>query len=149
MSDLRKIERAGRDIEVQFLTQWDQKPPKYVHCYDPKGGKHFIVEQRMGAWMEVDIGLLVHKLARAICRAQYRKVGLPEGREDWRDLVDVAKAAIEAMREPTDSMGDAGVATIVGFDIDSFHAMDIWRDMIQAALTNSPPKNNGEEKCMN
>ena len=55
---------------------------------------------------------------------------------------NVARAAVEAMREPTEAMADLPI--LGGFHLDPSDAKDIWNYMIDAALTSSEaaPKTN-------
>lgn len=53
------------------------------------------------------------------------------------DLFEIARAAIEAMREPTLSMEDAAVPN--GSWWDDSCAKVVWRNMIDAALTAAAP----------
>lgn len=53
----------------------------------------------------------------------------------------LSRAAIEAMREPTEAMIDAGYD--VGYSPDPLPTDEVWRAMINAALVPSPPL--GEE----
>lgn len=68
---------------------------------------------------------MVERVARAIHRKRH---GDARG---WRSVVPEARAAIQAMREPTNPMIDAakdsGAALMVGLTY-------VWRDMIDAAL---------------
>jgi hypothetical protein len=66
----------------------------------------------------------------------------------WKEHVHAAGFAIEAMREPTSEMWDAGAASLYGhprykakewakeeeFESDGIKAEDAWRAMIDAAL---------------
>lgn len=61
--ELREAYRGGRIVKCQFITEWEGSDhPKYVHAFEPKTGIHFVVSQRMGAWMDVDVGSVVHRL---------------------------------------------------------------------------------------
>lgn len=81
---------------------------------------------------------VVERVARAIDVADGRDPdapanirypgGYPEG-VSWKKQIPRARAAIEAMREPTDEMELAGWGAIPSAD-----ATDIWQAMIDAAL---------------
>lgn len=66
---------------------------------------------------------MVERVAKAIALANRA----PDS-DDWPVYVADARAAIEAMREPTDAMVDAGEGTMCP------HAGCIFSDMIDAAL---------------
>lgn len=76
---------------------------------------------------------MLTRVARALCK---------EDGKDWNEINDwgkcnyhdLAKAAIEAMREPTDAMMAAGVQTCGEV---TFSGIPSWRAMIEAALTSS------------
>lgn len=75
---------------------------------------------------------MIERVARAICLAD---TGLPEGEtadaREWYRCA--ARAAIEAMREPTDAMlAEGGVA--MSFASHPSDANRSWRAMIDAAL---------------
>ena len=72
---------------------------------------------------------LVERVARAICEAD------PEGRlfDVCRaDFEAMARAAIAAMRNPTDAMRRAADPTLPH---PSLEALRVWRTMIEAAIT--------------
>lgn len=77
---------------------------------------------------------MVEKVARAICDKEE-----PDGLGNWEFYRDHARAAIEAMREPTDAMLRAGA---IGSGEDSENtASGAWDSMIAVALfetTNEP-----------
>jgi len=52
------------------------------------------------------------------------------------EAMSAARAAIEAMREPTDAMWDAGP---VINDPNDYGPQDVWDAMINAALADPPP----------
>ena len=94
---------------------------------------------------------MVERVARAICRAGGKnpdEVMLSLGGEKtlmWEAFEDVARAAIEAMREPTEAMTAAGSRVDVwhswcaaGERIVDDSAGDVYRGMIDAALKDSP-----------
>lgn len=95
---------------------------------------------------------MIERVARAICASEGNdpnrlepgnSVGQWEGVDGvlrngdvahffWRERADVARSAIEAMREPTIEMEDAGNSpTYIWVDETS---SDIWSRMIDAAL---------------
>lgn len=78
---------------------------------------------------------MIEKVARAIATADEQNGGPPYemlmtmGKHVRNDLYDRAKAAIEAMREPTDLM-----VLPEGYRSGSHSASQIWRCMIDSAL---------------
>ena len=63
MTELREAYIGCRIAHCQFVTAWDGlTPPKYIHAYEPATGVHFVVEKRMGAWMDVDVSQIVYML---------------------------------------------------------------------------------------
>lgn len=54
--------------------------------------------------------------------------------ENWTFFVHAARAALEAMREPTQAMIDAARNDVLLAD-----ALGVWRTMINTALSESPP----------
>jgi hypothetical protein len=48
--------------QCQVVTDWLDNPPRYIHCVDPDSGREFIAQQRMGAWMECDVSMLLLEL---------------------------------------------------------------------------------------
>ena len=82
---------------------------------------------------------IIERMCRAMCRDQY-----PGCDEDewlvtakcprWGLFVSQAKAALEAMREPTEAMHDAGQAVNIG----PYSITSIWEEMIDAALEEDP-----------
>lgn len=79
---------------------------------------------------------MIEKVARAIATADEQNGGPPYemlmtmGKHVRNDLYDRAKAAIEAMRDPTDSMISAGEANIQGAEDVRY----LFAAMIDAAL---------------
>lgn len=72
---------------------------------------------------------MIEKVARALIKQTEADCGYRFPSEtNWRYCYKKAKAAIEAMREPTDEMVDAGA-----YDLDMTVAMQ-YRKMIDAAL---------------
>lgn len=93
---------------------------------------------------------MVERVARAIAERQFLDAD-PEadvtGRVDmaWRAFVPHARAAIEAMHEPTPEMADAGWETFPFSPGSETHAMaggasptKAWGAMIDAALSEAP-----------
>jgi hypothetical protein len=78
---------------------------------------------------------MIQRVAIAICTQQgkdphqMRDDGLPPSFEGWTRYVDLARVAIEAMREPTKEMLDAG-----WIDKEDVDPGDIWHAMIGRAL---------------
>lgn len=85
---------------------------------------------------------MVEKVARAMAeKSKARQPGmhtlnsLPmDGKEDF---LEMARAAIEAMREPTEAMVKSGSSMYCN----EYEAPDIWEDMIDAALTSASETN--------
>lgn len=86
---------------------------------------------------------MVERVARAICDGRWDAEHFnetangeepEEQREYWRGI---ARAAIEAMREPTDAMVeagfDAGDDTVQGYS-ENADPQDTWQSMIDAAI---------------
>lgn len=81
---------------------------------------------------------MVERVARAMAdRSKARVAGLHllnaipmDGEEDFMKM---ARAAIEAMREPTEAMVKAGSSMYCN----EYEAPDIWEDMIDAAITSA------------
>jgi hypothetical protein len=105
---------------------------------------------------------MVERVARAMTRLQAQRlkswtIGWNPSDESmtsyvdrhWQEVADFARAAIEAMREPSANMFDAGATELYGvsrvkaiayakedkFDSDGRRAEDVWRAMIDAALS--------------
>jgi len=81
---------------------------------------------------------MVERVARAICRNSGEEMEVP-GLElyvvdHWLAHRDDARAAIEAMREPTAWMDEAPMRSGMIDDLGSFTAAEVWRAMIDAAL---------------
>jgi hypothetical protein len=72
---------------------------------------------------------MIERVARAICRAEYGP-----GDAGWENQIPAARAAIEAMREPT---GDMVEGLAVTFDLSEQAVLLFWRQMIDAALSPS------------
>ncbi len=83
-----------------------------------------------------DVPEMVERVARALDEAQPRY----EPRHDLVDLRVMARAAIEAMREPTEAMKSADLGnghTCAGY-LDMYSAPTVYRAMIDAALGKLP-----------
>lgn len=93
---------------------------------------------------------LVERVARAICKSRFMNGG-NEDDDGWDDLPKAhkqqrlieARAAIEAMREPTEAMIDAGEPEFYEWmfgqeDWTRPMVPQGWRAMIDAALTDIP-----------
>jgi hypothetical protein len=82
------------------------------------------------------------RVAGAIMRAYFsRPVDEQTGiNVSVRDQMDLARAAIAEMREPTDVMHEAGNDEMDGMEVGNGHAFceHIWRAMIDAARTTEP-----------
>jgi hypothetical protein len=77
----------------------------------------------------------LERVSRALCQNAGHDPGgkqrLNSGEEEnWTFFVDAARAAIEAMREPTHTMVEAALEDILVAD-----ASAVWRTMITAALS--------------
>ena len=76
---------------------------------------------------------MIERVARALAIADGMHPEAVSNGEDavpvWTLYVDDARAAIEAMREPTDVMVDAGYAVTVDDET------EVWQAMIDAALS--------------
>lgn len=89
---------------------------------------------------------MVERVARALCIADgcdsdhISNDALDEGRALWTCYADAARAAIDAMREPTEAMLAASPVVGTGLDDDGKWAVntrpakDVWSAMIDAAL---------------
>ncbi len=101
---------------------------------------------------------MVERVARAIAKAHRLDTGEFVGAdgarhhvEPWRDFIDHARAAIEAMREPTEAMKRAGddvqtVSEIENVSVPSLiESEDVWGAMITAALKQAAEEATGEQ----
>lgn len=64
-------------------------------------------------------------------------MGNPDPEPDWQRYLPEARAALEAIREPSDGMKKAGAATLSTDNSIAGRLMDAescWEDMIEAAL---------------
>lgn len=95
---------------------------------------------------------MVEKVARAICKAMGENPDcvterfLPgscqtdEGEPHWKGYVEHARAALEAVREPTQEMlnargkNDMGYEASVSGYLDNWSAETVWQAMISEAL---------------
>jgi len=88
---------------------------------------------------------MIERVARALWDSpDYIGLCSDERRRDgsWHDCIHLARAAIAAMREPTEKMIDAGSKeqrNILSKPIEG-----IWTAMIDAALTEAKPTTKGE-----
>lgn len=91
---------------------------------------------------------MIEKVARAICisccedpDAWATQAGVSQ--TNWKTFISNAIAAIEAMRMPTDAMISEGGESIpsdgIRPDRDRRDAEEVWRTMIEAALSPPPP----------
>lgn len=85
---------------------------------------------------------MIERIGMAIARhlhkdADYGLDGETAFESRRADFIGMARAAIEAMREPTDEMIDAGVRSEWGGTLGS-RVANSYRDMIDAALSQSP-----------
>lgn len=92
---------------------------------------------------------MIERVAKAIyekqpaMKAMYPPIPIPwdQASEVWRaPFLNFARAAIEAMREPTEGMVDAAYrVSVFGADLHDFVAHDcsgpVWEAMIEEALT--------------
>lgn len=69
---------------------------------------------------------VIERVARAICRAESW-----DEEDIWPDCIDAARLAIEALRDPTDEMVQAGYAR--GLDENGFNLTEAWQAMIALA----------------
>ncbi|RVT90204.1 hypothetical protein [Sphingomonas crocodyli] len=84
---------------------------------------------------------IVEKVARALCRAEGGAPTMPmNGKSLWQHYVPVARAAIIAMREPSEAMKTAGAeeggfAGYYGDDPENRTAAQmVWHAMVDMAL---------------
>ena len=74
---------------------------------------------------------MVERVARAIAKQNHGST--------WDEWIDEARAAIVAMREPTDTMVDGRRITRECNSAAALWAPHIWRSMIDAALCKENP----------
>jgi hypothetical protein len=84
---------------------------------------------------------MIERVARAICVDEYEDPDelLDTNDPVWTDYISRARAAIEAMREPTDAMKEAGGNGVCGIiqdvgDKSEKHFVRLWHCAIDAAL---------------
>lgn len=81
---------------------------------------------------------MIERVARAICKAECQEIGCGECRQpcsEWKSCGTMARAAIEAIREPTTAMVAKGAEWIVlPKGMAEAQAKDMFRAMIDAAL---------------
>lgn len=81
---------------------------------------------------------MIERVARALAKSDgvdpdYRKCGI--GIPKWERYVGEARAAIEAMREPTQEMlFDGQINLGAGGELDNENLKEVWGLMIDAAL---------------
>lgn len=63
-----------------------------------------------------------------------KRVAIAIRLRDTTDELAMARAAIEAMREPTDDMASAGGSELPDYDAGDDDAVDCWKRMIDEAL---------------
>lgn len=86
---------------------------------------------------------MIERVARALCveRGQDPDYSPPDCTPNWLEHVSDARAAIEAMREPTDGMVDVcdeiDNGNCEGIAVGST-GRDVWHAMIRAALDGRP-----------
>lgn len=90
---------------------------------------------------------MIERVARATFDVIHADTPETFRNEMWADLrntaMDVARAAIEAMREPTSAMAAAGSQPrYIGREVwpQPMSGPDAYRAMIEAALAESPPR---------
>jgi len=98
----------------------------------------------------VDVNEMVVRVAKALAPAAwgwYSKIGDTLAQESRRKAsLKHARVAIQAMREPTEGMLAAGDSQMPQFHPDEGYLtgrdvlVDVWPDMIDAALTESAPR---------
>ena len=74
---------------------------------------------------------IVERMVAAFCAWHHGGRRAPLCREPCEDCPEMARVALEAMREPTEAMKDAGHAATM--------PTMIWKAMIDAALPDQPP----------
>ena len=87
---------------------------------------------------------MVEKVARALCDDTLTRWRSPIALkpEPWREFIPAAHAAIEAMREPTETMRHSGACA--HSSADTVDAVRCYLAMIDAALT---PTNGGTDEA--
>lgn len=88
---------------------------------------------------------MIERVARALVLSEFGcdpGTKARDGRPLWEFHVGKARAAIAAMREPTEAMKEApdnaGIADDDEYSIGEFYAEQIWQAMIDAALAQNP-----------
>lgn len=74
---------------------------------------------------------MIERVARAICAVEYG-----DENAGWENQIPAARAAIEAMRRPTEAM-KAGLREVAGTQTLAY-ALASWPTMIDAALKEGP-----------
>lgn len=83
---------------------------------------------------------LIERATRALC------VGLPD-EDGYQDAccgkcgrwVEKAREVLEAIREPSDAMVDAGLPQVQAIEVEEPDIRDVWQAMIDAALEETAP----------
>ena len=94
---------------------------------------------------------MIERVARALCVSDVtppdRPVSCLDNTPLWELHKKAARAAIAAMREPTEDMGEAAVKDHDNhaYHMSSYHCViEAWRNMIDAALTETKLTTKGE-----
>lgn len=79
---------------------------------------------------------MVERVARALCEDTLSRWRSPLGVQDepWREFIPAARAAIEAMRDATVPMFQAGLHPPKPNEVGAIPPLNIWQAMIDAAL---------------
>lgn len=90
----------------------------------------------------------IEAIARNLVRQEYYRLGLQpsEGVEqyvakEWPDRISDARAALQALRVPTDAMTQAGEVLLSeeqGHSLSDHDLRDAWMVMVDAALAEQP-----------
>lgn len=78
----------------------------------------------------------IERVARALFPAVFELPRVRLYQADYDEAYRLARVAIEAMREPTDAMGAAGIEADTEWD--EVNVRGIYRAMIDAALEDNP-----------
>lgn len=81
----------------------------------------------------------LERVARALCELDGNP---PEAKMEaealWRDYLPEARAALDAIRTPTESMLGVGEVLLNSFAVDADDLEDLWTSMIDEALSEAP-----------
>lgn len=79
---------------------------------------------------------MIEKVAKAMAEPYMWVARTPAAlkREPWREFIPAARAAIEAMREPTEAMVQAGESQMEPTDDRHHIVSNVWQSMIDATL---------------